>query len=90
MKRSSGGLTFDSINGWLNSHIGLVGEKTNIEKLIKQHEIFRQSNEITDSVFKATYDYFVDKQQGVNYDLYQYRNSFSGLFRFLLKILCRR
>ncbi len=63
--KKSKGLTFDSINGWLNSHIGLVGEKKNVEKQIKQHEIFRQSNEITDSVFKAIYNYFYDKQQEV-------------------------
>jgi len=65
LKRSSKGLTFDSINGWLNSHIGLVGEKKNIEKQIKQNDIFRQSNEITDSVFKSVYNYFYDKQQEV-------------------------
>ena len=74
LKRSSGGLTFDTINGWLNSNIVLVGEKGNIEKLIKQHETFRQSNEITDSVFKATYNYFVEKQQEVKYDLNKYQN----------------
>jgi hypothetical protein len=46
-------------------------------KLIKEHEIFRQSNEITDSVFKATYNYFVDKQQEVKfYYLYKKENLF--------------
>ncbi|CAF0755909.1 unnamed protein product [Rotaria sordida] len=65
LKRSSGGLTFDSINSWLSRHIGIVGEKQIVEKLIKQNEIFRQSNQITDSVFKATYNYFIDKQQEI-------------------------
>jgi hypothetical protein len=88
LKRSSGSITFDSINGWLNSHIGLVGEKNNIEKLIKQHEIYCQSNEITDSVFKTTYYYFIDKQQEVSVRKENIKRS-SILFRFLLKISCQ-
>ncbi|CAF0880334.1 unnamed protein product [Rotaria sp. Silwood1] len=63
LKRSSGGLTFDSINSWLSSHIGLVSEKKAVEQQIKENSIFIQSNEITDSVFKATYNYFTDQQQ---------------------------
>lgn len=67
LRRSSKGLTFDSINGWLNSHIGLVGEKKNIERLIKENIIFKQSNEITDSVFISIYDYYYEKPQEVMY-----------------------
>jgi len=76
LKRSSKGLTFDSINGWLNSHIGLVGEKKNVIKLIKEHEIFNQSNEITDSVFKAIYNHFYDKQQEVKTIRFHFLTSF--------------
>ena len=66
LRRSSVGLTFDSISGWLNSHLGLIGEKTNIENQIKRNETFRQSNEITDSMFKAIYNQYVEKQQEVS------------------------
>lgn len=67
LKRSSKGITFDSITGWLNSHIGLVGEKKNVMKLIKEHDVFTEYNEITDSIFKSVYNHFYDKQQEVNY-----------------------
>ena len=66
LRRSLGGLTFDSITGWLNSHIGLVGEKTTIGNLISRHETYRRSNEITYEIFKTTYHYFVDARQEVN------------------------
>ena len=66
LRSSRGGLTFDSINGWLNSHLGLFGEKSNVEKLMKQNELFRQSNEITDTLFNTIYYFFVNKQQEVN------------------------
>ncbi|CAF4047827.1 unnamed protein product [Rotaria sp. Silwood2] len=65
LKRSSGGLTIDSINNWLSSHIGLIGEKQIVEKRIQENKIFAQSNEITDSVFKATYNYLTNQQQKV-------------------------
>ncbi|UJR35131.1 hypothetical protein I4U23_027902 [Adineta vaga] len=65
LKASSGGLTFDSINGWLNSHLGLVGAKGNVERSIKQNEIFRQTNEITDSVFNDLYYSFINNQQKI-------------------------
>ena len=67
LKRSSKGLTFDSITGWLNSHIGLVGEKKNVIKLIKEHDVFTEYNVITDSIFKAVYNHFYDKQQEVSH-----------------------
>ncbi|CAF0762699.1 unnamed protein product [Adineta steineri] len=59
------GLTLDSLNGWLNSHIGLIGEKANVANFIKQTDLSSQSNEITDAVFKATYQHFVNKQQEI-------------------------
>ncbi|CAF1590759.1 unnamed protein product [Adineta ricciae] len=65
LRRSRGGLTFDSINGWLNSHLGLFGEKPNVEKLMKDDELFRQSNEITDTLFNTIYYFFVKKQQEI-------------------------
>ncbi|CAF1155473.1 unnamed protein product [Adineta ricciae] len=65
LRNSRGGLTFDSINGWLNSHLGLFGEKSNVEKLMKQDELFRQSNEITDTLFNTIYYFFVKKQQDI-------------------------
>ena len=67
LKRISKGVTFDSIAGWLNSHIGLVGEKKNVMKLIKEHDVFNEYNEITDSIFKAVYNHFYDKQQEVRH-----------------------
>ncbi|CAF1065887.1 unnamed protein product [Adineta steineri] len=63
--RGPTGLTLDSLNGWLNSHIGLIGEKANVANFIKQTDLSSQSNEITDAVFKATYQHFVNKQQEI-------------------------
>ncbi|CAF3962361.1 unnamed protein product [Rotaria magnacalcarata] len=63
LRAPSEALTFDSINGWLNSHIGIVGARSHIENFIKEQQTFRESNDITYSVFKATYNHFIEMQQ---------------------------
>ena len=88
MKASSGGLTFDSINGWLNSHLGLVGAKGNVERSIKQNEIFRQTNEITDSVFNDLYYSFINNQQKVNILIVLIRFYLFDFYRFSQELSC--
>lgn len=58
LQRPSTGLTFDSLNSWFNSHLGLVGEKKNIEKFIQHQESFQQSNQISERLFRETYKHF--------------------------------
>ncbi|CAF1592145.1 unnamed protein product, partial [Didymodactylos carnosus] len=45
--RKSMGLTIDSINGWLNSHLGIVGEKKLVEMQIKNIGGSIDTNEIS-------------------------------------------
>lgn len=70
LRCSSKGLTIHSINSWLSSHLGIVGEKENLEREIAKNVTIREDGEITDTVFKAVYNYFVDKQQAVSYSSY--------------------
>lgn len=70
LKRSSAGLTFDSISSWISSRTGIFGQKHLVETRIKEHPIFLESHQITDAVFKATYLQFFMEQQKVNCEFY--------------------
>jgi len=65
LRNSSKGLTVDSINGWLNSHLGIVGERKQIQDIITDKQQSYETSEITDSIFKKIYSKFYNNQQTV-------------------------